>query len=304
MADYVASERIHERSADAVPINPEAVGARSRPVRRAWTSGDALIYAVGVGAGSEDPSAELAFTTENSAGVTQRVLPTMAVVLGGRTGGIFRELGPYDSSKVVHAEQYTQQHREIPVEGELESVTEIVGIYDKQRYAKVVSKTVGRLVGSGEPLFTNIGSVFIRGEGGWGGDTGPSGNAAPMPERAADCSVGFTIPFNQALVYRLSGDHNPLHADPSFAAGAGFARPILHGLCTFGFAGRFLLRELCDSDPAQARAMKGRFSTPVYPGDSMTVNIWRTSDGDARFQVVHADGRVAIDRGQFSYEAQ
>ncbi len=284
-----------------MPINPEAVGARSETVRRAWSSKDSLLYALGVGAGSDDALEELQFTTENSRGHEQRVLPTMALVLGGRTGGIFKALGPYDSAMVVHAEQRFEQHREIPAEGELESQTELIGVYDKDKYAQIVSETKAFLFGTGEPLFTNVGSVFIRGEGGWGGDRGPASAGSNIPDSSPDLELPFRIPANQALIYRLSGDRNPLHADPTFAARAGFQRPILHGLCTYGFAGRLLLHSLCGSDPARLRSMSGRFATPVVPGDALTVRVWTTDDDSAAFQAVHEDGRVAIDRGTISF---
>jgi acyl dehydratase len=290
-----------DESETTMPINPDAVGARSELVHRAWTSKDSLLYALGVGAGTDDTLDELQFTTENTRGVEQRVLPTMALVLGGRTGGIFKALGPYDSAMVVHAEQRFEQHREIPAEGELESVTELIGVYDKDKYAQIVSETKAVLAGTGEPLFTNVGSVFIRGEGGWGGDRGPASSTGSIPEGAPDLELPFQTSANQALIYRLSGDRNPLHADPTFAARAGFERPILHGLCTYGFAGRLLLHALCGSDPARVRSMNGRFATPVVPGDALTVRVWATGDGESTFQAVHEDGRVAIDRGTITF---
>jgi acyl dehydratase len=107
----------------------------------------------------------------------------------------------------------------------------------------------------------------------------------------------------QALLYRLSGDRNPLHADPRFAARGGFSRPILHGPCTFGFTGRVLLHELCGSDPASFVAMSGRFTAPVVPGDSLTVSIWRGDDDTASFRTARGDGTVVIDRGRLRYRA-
>ncbi|MDZ7675896.1 MAG: MaoC/PaaZ C-terminal domain-containing protein [Acidimicrobiales bacterium] len=277
-----------------MPINPDAVGFRGEPTRQAWTSKDALLYAVGVGAGHE-PLEELAFTTENTSDVDQRVLPTMAVVLGFG-GSAMGHIGDFNPAMLVHGEQSIELHREIPVEGEIESVEEIVGIWDKGKGAVVELKSTATLVSDGEPLFEKTMSAFIRGEGGWGGDSGPS-LQWEQPDRDPDESVTFSTRPEQALIYRLSGDRNPLHADPNFAAMGGFDRPILHGLCTYGFTGRGLLRALCDGDPARFEAMYGRFSSPVLPGEDLTINVWRTGDGEAVYQTVGSDGRVVIDKG-------
>ena len=284
-----------------MPINHDAVGARSEPARHSWSSKDCLLYAVGVGAGAEDPSQELAFTTENSQDVDQRVLPTMAVVLGAG-GGFFGALGDFNPAMLVHGEQSIALAREIPVEGEVESVTEIVGIYDKGSGALVIIESQSRLVADGEALFTTRSGLFIRGEGGWGGDRGPSSRFV-APERTPDHEATYPTRADQALIYRLSGDRNPLHSDPKFAALAGFPRPILHGLCTYGFTGRALLHSLCDGDPARFRSMSGRFSSPVFPGEALTVRIWREDEGEALFQTVGPDGRVVLDAGSVAFDA-
>jgi acyl dehydratase len=284
-----------------MPINPEAVGTKSDPARRRWTSKDALIYALGVGAGADDPLAELQFTTENTSDTPQRALPTMAVVLGGMGGG-FGSIGSFNPAMLVHGEQGITLHREIPVEGELESVSEITGIYDKGKGAVVVSESKATLVDTGEPLFDTRMSAFIRGEGGWGGDRGPSGSPNQVPERDADHSVTVQTRHDQALIYRLSGDRNPLHSDPSFAAMGGFDRPILHGLCTYGFTGRALLHELCGGDPARFTGLDARFSSPVMPGESLTVKAWDDGDGSAVVQTLGQDGRVVLDAGRVSYK--
>jgi acyl dehydratase len=284
-----------------MPINHDAVGARSEPERHRWTSKDCLLYAVGVGAGADDPSQELAFTTENSQDVDQRVLPTMAVVLGVG-GGAFGALGAFNPAMLVHGEQSISLAREIPVAGEVESITEIVGIYDKGSGALVVVESTSTLVDDGEPLFTTRSGLFIRGEGGWGGDRGPSSSFA-VPERAPDHEVTYPTRIDQALTYRLSGDRNPLHSDPTFAALAGFPRPILHGLCTYGFTGRALLHTLCGGDPAAFRSMSGRFTSPVFPGEALTVRMWREGEGGALFQTAGPDGRVVLDAGSVGFAA-
>jgi len=285
-----------------MPINPEAVGTKSEPARRTWSSKDALIYALGVGAGATDPLDELQFTTENTNGTPQRALPTIAVVLGPMGGG-FGAIGSFNPAMLVHGEQGITIHQEIPVEGELEAVSEITAIYDKGKGAVVVSESTATLVSTGEPLFSTRMSAYIRGEGGFGGDRGPSGTPNQAPARAPDHSISVQTRHDQALIYRLSGDRNPLHSDPSFAAMGGFDKPILHGLCTYGFTGRVLLHALCEGDPARFLGLDARFSSPVMPGEALTVKAWSDSDGTAVFQTCGQDGRVVIDAGRVTYSS-
>ena len=282
-----------------MPINHDVVGAEGAPVVHSWTSKDALLYAVGVGAGID----ELAFTTENSHEVPQRVLPTMAAVIGAGVSGAISAIGSFDFAMLVHGEQSFVQHREIPVEGSLTATGKIVGIYDKGSGAVVAVE--GECVdnATGETLLTVGSAIFIRGEGGWGGDRGPSGDRNAAPDRAADASVSFRVRPDQALTYRLSGDRNPLHSDPWFAALAGFDRPILHGLCTYGFTGRALLHTMCDSDPAKFRSMEGRFASPVFPGEQLTIEMWNEGTGECIFQTRGEDGRVVLVGGRHTFDA-
>jgi acyl dehydratase len=281
-----------------MPINPDAVGATSEPAERSWTSKDALIYALGVGCGVDD----LAFTTENTKDVPQQVLPTMAVVLGAGGGGAWGKIGSFNPAMLVHGEQAIELHRPLPVEGTVRTVTRITGVYDKGKGAVVATESESVDAGTGEPMFTTRSSAFIRGEGGFGGDRGPSGPRNVPPEREPDHVVSYRTGRNQALIYRLSGDRNPLHSDPSFAAMGGFDRPILHGLCTYGYTGRALLHALCDDDPARFRSMEGRFTSPVIPGDELTVRMWLDDGGGAAiFQTSRDDGTVVIDGGRCTF---
>jgi acyl dehydratase len=284
-----------------MPINPDAVGFTSQPRESTWDSKDCLLYALGVGAGVADPTGfELEFTTENTAGVTQRVLPTFPVVVAGGAGTM-DVLGDFDRAMLVHGRQAVELAGPIPVSGRVSATTEIAGIWDKGAAAVVDTVTTAVDAVTGEARWTTKGSMFIRGAGGWGGERGPSARSAP-PERAPDDTVAYTTRPDQALLYRLNGDRNPLHSDPSFAARGGFDTPILHGLCTYGFTGRALLHTLCGSDPARFVSMSGRFSQPVLPGQTLTVSIWRTGPGRAAFLTASDTGTV-IDGGELAYVA-
>ncbi len=279
-----------------MPINPDAVGTESAPVERSWTSKDALLYAVGVGAGT----AELPFTTENSKGIQQQVLPTFAVIAGAG-GAAMAAAGDIDWTQLVHGEQAFELAGPIPVEGTVRTVSRITGIYDKGKGAVIATEGTSVDAVTGEDRFTTRSSVYIRGAGGFGGERGPSGPTNVPPDRAPDVEISYRTLPDQALLYRLTGDRNPLHSDPEFAKLAGFDRPILHGLCTYGFTGRALLHGLCDGDPTRFRSMAARFSSPVFPGDELTVSMWRTGDGEAVFTTRTQDGQVVITEGRCTY---
>ena len=277
-----------------MPIDPNAVGAKGTPSKRSWTSKDALLYAVGVGAGTS----ELSFTTENTKDTPQRVLPTYAVIIGGG-GTPFDKIGSFNPALMVHGEQGIELFDEIPAAGEVESTGECTAIWDKGNAAVVEFESTSINTATGKPLLKTRSMLFCRGEGGWGGDRGPQ-EKLTFPERAADHQVSYDTREDQALTYRLSGDRNPLHSDPSFAAMGGFDKPILHGLCTWGITGRALLHALCDSDPSRFKAMNSRFSTPVIPGDRLTISMW--VDGDhALFKTENQDGVTVIDQGSFKF---
>ncbi len=278
-------------------LHHSVIGQPGEPQERSWTSRDSLLYAVGVGAGLGDPLRELEFTTENSEGITQKALPTYAVLLAQASIG--QSYGDFDRALLVHAEQSFELHQPLPAAGTVRTTATVTGMYDKGSGALVVTENVAVDAATGEPLVTSRGSAFIRGEGGFGGDRGPSDSWA-KPDRDPDHRVTYETRPEQALVYRLSGDRNPLHADPKFAARGGFDRPILHGLCTYGVTGRALLHAVCGSDPARFLGMSGRFSRPVFPGDSLVVSIWLEA-GEALFQTATENGAVVIDRGRMRY---
>jgi acyl dehydratase len=287
-------------------LNLDAVGMTSEPSERSWDSRDALLYALGVGAGALDPTGfELEFTTENSAGLTQKVLPTFATIVG-QGGRMMADLGDIDMTKLVHGEQAIILHGEIPVSGTTRITTTVAGMYDKGSGGLVVLESESVDAATGVPAFTTRTGLFVREAGGFGGPRGPEGDedsalaGQPLPAREADEMVTYAVRTDQALLYRLSGDRNPLHSDPAFAKRAGFDRPILHGLCTYGFTGRGLLHLVCDSDPARFGSMRARFSRPTLPGDTLSISVWdmgQESPGAYRFRTETQRGEVVIDGG-------
>lgn len=281
------------RTVQCMPLNPAALGSTSEPIDISWTSTDTLLYAVGIGAGHED----LAFTTENSHGIEQLVFPTFPVVVGYGKASAMSGIGDFDPALLVHGQQAVTLHRTIPVAGTVTLTAELTGMYDKGTAAVV--ETTTRAVMDGEPLYDLVSTAFIRGAGGWGGDRGPSGARNAPPDRAPDHEVVDATGRDQAFVYRLSGDRNPLHTDPGFAARGGFDTPILHGLCTYGYTGRALLSAVCDGDPARFQHIEGRFASPVYPGETLTIRMW-VGDGETVFVTsagVGDDERIVIDQG-------
>jgi acyl dehydratase len=272
------------------------VGTKGQTRSVDWTPRDVILYALGVGAGQDDPRRELQFTTENSDGVELQVLPAFAVVQAMAHSHRPRA-GQVPLAKVLHGEQSFVVHA--PVEPTASATLEatIVGIYDQGNAAHVVTDIVGADAATGQGLVTTTATIVVRGEGGWGGERRPS-TPWERPDGEPDVIVSSTVRADQALLYRLSGDRNPLHSDPQFARRAGFDRPILHGMCTFGIAGRLLINELCDGDATRVRSMGGRFSKPVLPGETLTLRGW-VDGSSTRFVVENPDGVVVLDRGEF-----
>jgi acyl dehydratase len=281
-------------------LDPAAVGSRGGPRHISWTHKDVLLYAVGIGAGHED----LAFSTEHAIGAPPRVYPTFGVVAGSEqmTPGMnaLGRIGTYELGAVVHGAHSLENHRPIPTQGTAVVEDEVVAMYDKGNASVVTVEERARLE-SGEALWTSRMTVFIRGLGGWGGERGPATERIPAPDRSPDHLVEVTTGRDQAYVYRLSGDRNPLHVDPVFAREAGFDQPILHGLCTYGMTARAALRAVLDDDVARWRGFAGRFSAPVFPGETLTIAIWDQADGRATF-TTSVDDRVVLADGLLTYD--
>jgi len=272
-----------------MPISyPEILNIRSEPQTREWTDRDTMLYALGIGMG-QDPMnlAELPFVFE--AGL--KGVPTMATCMawgGGPSAGLMG----INFMLVVHGEQKVEIHKPLPTECTVELDGRVLGAWDKGagKGAVIVVETTMKNKKSGEMLATLTSSIFARGDGGFGGPAEGAPEPHQVPDRAPDQSLDFPTKPDQALIYRLSGDRNPLHADPAFAKMAGFDRPILHGLCTYGVTCRAVMQAFTDMDPNKIKSHQIRFSSPVFPGETITVDLWR--DGD----VVSFEARVK-DRG-------
>jgi acyl dehydratase len=263
---------------------------------RHWTSKDALLYAVAVGAGT-GRSDELDLVTENSANISQRVLPTFAAVILGV--GEVDELGDFARAKVLHADQSLTLHQAIPPEGVATSETEIVEVLDKAPNALIRLRSTLRLGPDGAPLANLTSTLFVRGEGGFGGIRVKS-DVRPAPGSPPDRTVEVSTAAHQALLYRLTGDRNPLHSDPVVARKAGYERPILHGLCTWAIAGLTLTRTF--DARRECESLSARFAGPVYPGEILSFRIWRQSDCLATFEAYVGD-RLVLAQGAFTARA-
>ncbi|MGW4402113.1 MaoC/PaaZ C-terminal domain-containing protein [Amycolatopsis nivea] len=258
-----------------MPIDPSvAIGADLGEVAFAWTPSDVLLYHLAVGAGA-DPvdERELRYTYERDL----RVLPTFATVAANLrtfTPPALRFPGvDVDLAKVLHGKQEIELHRPIPVEGKAVARTRIADVFDKGKAAVLVQETEVADE-SGAPLWTARSSIFARGEGGFGGERGPS-DKIEWPDREPDAVLDVPTLPQQALLYRLCGDRNPLHADPAFAKAAGFDRPILHGLCTYGVVAKAVVDAFLDGDPERVSAFGTKFAGVVFPGENLRVRVWR-----------------------------
>lgn len=260
-----------------MPIDPEkALAAEPRSAEIAWDHKDVQLYHLGLGAGvpATEP-AELRYVLESKL----HVLPSFATVAGAGMnvmGGLAAPGVDIDLAAVLHGTQSVTTHRPIPVKGSATSTSRIADIYDKGKAAILVLRT--EVADADGPLWTSDSQIFVRGEGGFGGSRGPS-QRLELPAREPDFTTERVIREEQALLYRLSGDWNPLHADPEFAALAGFDRPILHGLCSYGMALKAVVDGMLGGEVARVSSYSVRFAGVVYPGETLRVRVWRVGDG-------------------------
>jgi acyl dehydratase len=265
-----------------MPIDPDvAIGAELPERSFSWSSSDVLLYHLGIGAGSRagdnlDPRA-LRYTLE---GESLQVLPSFGIV-----APTFHETDPppldlpgcdINLSQVVHGSQSISVSAPIPTEGSAVLSTRISDVWDKGKAAVIWQEGVARSP-EGDELWTVRSSIFVRGEGGWGGDRGAS-TAVEIPDRKPDTDTSYDVTPQQALLYRLCGDRNPLHADPEFAKGAGFPAPILHGLCSYGIVLRTVADDLLGGDAARVGSFSARFAGVVFPGETIRVQAWEDDE--------------------------
>lgn len=280
-------------------IHVQNVGKKTEGSPFSWDSKDSLLYALSVGAGVPDPARNLSFTTENSRGVQQQVLPTFAVVLGGSSGSMDK-LGDFKLSQILHGGQSVTLHQSLQTSGTVIPISSMSAVYDKGKNAIIEMSTELLDAQTRALVAVSVTSMIIRGEGGFGGESGPS-DSWKLPDSAADVIISQSTSPDQALLYRLNGDRNPLHSDPELARMVGFDRPILHGLCTMGFVGRAVMETVSGSEPDAFGSLGVRFASPVVPGDELTTSIWLTAEG-AIFQTRVGD-HVVLDRGTYTHRA-
>jgi acyl dehydratase len=253
-----------------MPIDvAKALAADPRRTELVWDHKDVLLYHLGIGAGAD----ELRYLYE---GPGLQVLPSFATVAGGAlaaAGGLSMPGIDVDLAAVLHGGQRIETHRPIPVRGEAVQASNIAAVYDKGKAAVIVLRS--EVTDADGPLWTSDTEIFVRGEGGFGGDRGPAWGGAPAPG-GPEHEVLRTTRDDQALLYRLSGDWNPLHADPEFAKRAGFDRPILHGLCSYGIVLKAVVDTLLEGDPARVRVCSTRFAGIFFPGETMRIRMSRT----------------------------
>lgn len=261
-----------------MPIDIEkAIGGELPAITFTWSQDDIILYNLGIGAGDPpDDPAELKYAYEAAlvAVPSFGTIPPFAMMMSlGTVDGIDIEL-----SRVLHGDQTLTVHSPIPTSGTVTQNGRVVDVFDRGRGALIVLEVVSVLEKTGEPLFTNRSGIYIRGEGGFGGEPGP-GSANKPPERQPDDVVEtHTLP-QQALLYRMSsGDRNPLHADPTFAALAGFDRPILHGLCTYGVVLKAVTESVLGGEPERVGSYEARFTGHVFPGETLVTRIWEEED--------------------------
>lgn len=269
-----------------MPIDPaQALGAELKGVDWSWDPDKLILYALGVGVGvDQDPTDKkkvLQYTFENGL----KPLPTYGVVpMFSSLGGLMTVPGmKFNPMMLLHGEQYTEiLCDKFPTKATVETTGKITGIYDKGKGALVVAEMTSKDKSTGEDLFLNRMGAFIRGEGGFGKDDDPKAPEAGNnpPDRDPDAVIEYPTLTHQAILYRLSGDKNPLHIDPMMAKMGKFDRPILHGLCTFGNVGRAAIEAFADNDPTKFKSIQVRFASPVYPGETIVVKMWKESDTD------------------------
>jgi len=275
-------------------LSPDLVGTRFEPVQISWSQKDTMLYALGVGA---KPADELGFVYE---GAGPLVLPTFAVIPGMRALGNIRQAVKLKLQRLLHGEQGFELMRPLPANAEITLHSEISEVWDKGKAGVIAVTATGE--DEDGPLFKSYSSLFYIGGGDFGGEPGPSSKEknAP-PDRAADIVIEYDTLPEQGAIYRLSGDLVPLHIDPVFAQAAGYDKPFMHGLCTYGFVGRAALHGLCEGDPSRFKSMTGRFAERVQFEDTIVTKIWNMGDGEAIVQAEDQHGAIVLSQAKVTY---
>ncbi len=250
-----------------MPLDLESIGYETAPIEFRYTWRDVVIYALGVGA-TED---EIEYLYE---GHGPRVLPTFATIPTFAAFDALVDRIGCDRQGMVHHSQRLELLKPMRPDATLRVKGRVAGLYDLKRFAMSVFD-IDAFDEAGDPIIRGVVTLLLRNDGRFGGERPPRSERIVYPARNPDFEVRERVPKSQALLYRLNGDFNPLHADAEFAREAGFDRPILHGLCTFGYAGRAVLNEVCEGRPDRLRAVQGQFTAPVFPGDTLLVEGWR-----------------------------
>jgi acyl dehydratase len=268
-----------------MPIDVDAVvGKEFEPSEGEYTKKDVILYSLGLGVGVNQSAVApevLQYTYEGHKPGFYAV-PTFGVIPVFSTLYSTFSIPGFDVNPmmILHGEQYLEiLCDEIPVEAKIVTKARVKGVYDKGKGALIAVEAVTSEKETGKDLFKNEFGIFARGEGGFGGESGPAAGNEP-PDRAPDASFETPTQEHQAILYRLSGDYNPLHIDPEWTQFGGLDRPILHGLCTFGNVGRAVVATMCDNDPRRFRSIKARFSASLMPGETIITDMWRESDTD------------------------
>ena len=292
-----------------MPLDPDKLfNWPFEDIHHTYGEKDTMLYALGLGLGqSQTDPGELKYVYEDGL----RALPSMSVILAYPGFWVRHPASGVDWKRYLHGEQSIEMHGQIPVAGAVRGRTRVTDVVDKGRDkgALIVTERCICDTSTGKRLATVRSTGFARGDGGFSESPGTTPPQPPLPEGPPDTTMKVPIPAQAALIYRLSGDMNPLHADPRIAKSAGFDRPILHGLCTFGVTCHAIIRQHMDNDPGRLRTMSARFSSPVYPGETLAVETWAGQTWQRGSEIsfrVRADERdvVVLSNGRAGFDAQ
>ncbi|MGE5254348.1 MAG: MaoC/PaaZ C-terminal domain-containing protein [Planctomycetaceae bacterium] len=271
-------------------LNLESVGKTWGPYEFSYNERDLIIYALGIGFGKEN----LEYVYEGAKDF--KAFPTYGVILPSNAGAEAFLSTKANFAMVVHGEQGLQIHNPLPKGGTVQTTTTLEGVYDKGSGALIVMRFDTRVKG-GAPVCTNWVSAFVRGSGGFGGPAQPKKEIPPIPPKNPDFILEAQTGVNQAALYRMSGDRNPLHIDPGVAKMVGFPEPILHGLCTYGLVCRRFVQEVLRGDSGKVKSYSARFSSPVFPGEKLQAKVWQANPGLYLLEVFNPKGDAVIRNG-------